>query len=173
MISTSIWSWWSEITTNKHDLTLALLIFPIITFFILWYKSTRNPTSLLPPGPRGLPVVGYLPFLGPNLHHKFTKLAQIHGPIFKLKLGSKTHIVVSSSDLAEVVAREHDIFANRDPPASALEMSQGGQSIVWANNNSLWRNMRKVFVYEVLSTKNLEASHTFLQAELRKTVTRV
>ncbi|KAJ9549984.1 hypothetical protein OSB04_022527 [Centaurea solstitialis] len=175
MISTSIWSRWSEITTNKHDLTLALLICPIITFFIWWIKSVRNSTSSsLPPGPRGLPLVGYLPFLGPNLHHEFTKLAQIYGPIFKLKLGSKTHMVVSSPELAEAVAREHDdIFANRDPPAAAVEMSQGGQSIVWADNNSLWRNMRKVIVYEVLSTKNLEASRTFRLAEVRKTVNRV
>ncbi|KAI3727515.1 hypothetical protein L6452_16131 [Arctium lappa] len=148
-------SWWSEVTNNKEELTLALLTLSIITVVVSRYKS-RNSTVPLPPGPRGLPVVGYLPFLGLNLHHEFTKMAQHYGPIFKLKLGSKTHIVVSSSDLAQVVVREQDdVFANRDPPATGLAITYGGQSIVWSNNNSQWRNMRKVFVYEVLSSKNL------------------
>ncbi|GJU97221.1 cytochrome P450 [Tanacetum coccineum] len=129
----------------------------------------------LPPGPRGLPLLGYLPFLDPNLHHGYTKLAQRYGPIFKLKLGSKTHIVVGSSDLAKVVLREQDeIFANRDPPIAGTVITYGGQDIVWSdNNNSLWRNMRKVFAFEVLSNKNLEASSTFRRGGVRKTIKHV
>ncbi|XP_024994494.1 7-ethoxycoumarin O-deethylase-like [Cynara cardunculus var. scolymus] len=173
MISNSMWSWWSELTGNKEELTLALLAISIITVVVSWYRSRKH-TFPLPPGPRGLPVVGYLPFLDVNLHHEFTKMAQRYGPIFKLKLGSKTHIVVSSSDLAKVVVREQDdIFANRDPPVTGIAITYGGQSIVWSNNNSQWRNMRKVFAYEVLSNKNLEASQIFRRGEVRKTVKRM
>ncbi|KAI3727516.1 hypothetical protein L6452_16132 [Arctium lappa] len=174
MISNTISSCWSELTTNKYHLTLVILIFSLITLAVSWYKSAAKPTFPSPPGPRGLPVVGYLPFLGVNLHHQFTKMAQHYGPIFKLNLGSKIHIVISSSELAEVVLREQDdVFANRDPPAAAIDLSHGGQTIVWSNNNSHWRNMRKVLVHEVLSSKNLEASHTFRRVEVGKTVKRV
>ncbi|KAJ9549983.1 hypothetical protein OSB04_022526 [Centaurea solstitialis] len=173
MTQNNIWSWWSEVTSKKDELTIALLTLSIITLVISLYKSAGKPRFRLPPGPRGLPVVGYLPFLGLNLHHEFTKLAQIYGPIFMLKLGSKSHIVVSSSDLAKVVVREQDdIFANRDAPVAGLAVTYG-QGIVWANNNAQWRNMRKVFVYEVLSSKNLEASGTFRRVEVRKTVKRL
>ncbi|KAJ9549950.1 hypothetical protein OSB04_022493 [Centaurea solstitialis] len=145
-----------------------------ICYFMLQIRRKYKYHLSIAAGTSRVTRSGLPPFLGPNLHHEFTKLAQIYGPIFKLKLGSKTHIVISSPGLAEVVARElDDVFANRDPPAAALEISHGGKSIVWANNNALWRNMRKVFVYEVLSGKNLEASHVFRRAEVRKTVRRV
>ncbi|PWA59716.1 cytochrome P450 [Artemisia annua] len=161
MISHIQWPWY-----------FVLLTCSIITFAILWCKFSSK--ARLPPGPRGLPLLGYLPFLDPNLHHGYTKLAQRYGPIFMLKLGSKTHIVVSSSDLAKVVLREQDeIFANRDPPIAGTVISYGGQSIVWSDSNSLWRNMRKVISYEVLSNKNLQASSTFRQGGVTKAIKHV
>nr|XP_043624361.1 geraniol 8-hydroxylase-like [Erigeron canadensis] len=174
MISSSQVSQWSlgwpELTTQKDDLTLALLTILAITLTISWFRSFCA-TSLLPPGPRGLPIVGYLPFLRPNLHHEFNKLAQRYGPVFKLKLGGKTLIVVSSSDLAKVVLREQDdIFANRDPPLAGAIISYGCQDILFSNNNSYWRNLRKVLVSEVLSNKNVEGSRIFRVREARKTV---
>nr|GFB60498.1 geraniol 8-hydroxylase-like [Tanacetum cinerariifolium] len=162
MISHIQWSW---------DYVL-LFTCSIITFAILWCKFSSK--ARFPPGPCGLPLLGYLPFLDPNLHHGYTKLAQRYGPIFKLKLGSKTHIVVGSSDLAKVVLREQDeIFANRDPPIAGTVLTYGGQDIVWSDNNSLWRNMRKVFAYEVLSNKNLDASSNFRRGGVRKTIKHV
>ncbi|KAI3713339.1 hypothetical protein L1987_71916 [Smallanthus sonchifolius] len=170
MVSVSQWSWWSEVTINRHDLTLPLLTLLAITLALLWHQSTKT-TLPLPPGPRGLPVVGYLPFLGPNLLHEFNKMAQRYGPIFKVKLGSKTLIVISSSDLAKVVVREQDeIFANRDPPVAAKIVSYGRKNIGWSDNNSHLRNMRKLFVHGIMSNKNLEASSSFRRTEVRKTI---
>ncbi|CAI9274304.1 unnamed protein product [Lactuca saligna] len=174
MISDSRWSWWSElITSKKDDLTFQLLIFSVISLPILWY-SFRKATFRLPPGPRGLPVLGYLPFLSPDLHHEFTKLGQRYGRIFKLQLGRKTYVIVSSSDLAkEVVRVQDDVFSNRDPPVAGIVVTYGGKDIVWSDNNSYWRNLRKVFVSEVLSNKNLEASRSFRRAGVRKIIKHV
>ncbi|XP_071735882.1 cytochrome P450 71AU50-like [Rutidosis leptorrhynchoides] len=158
------------ILSNKDDLTLASLTFLAIIFAISWYKSTKD-RSRFPPGPIGLPVLGYIPFLGPNLHHEFTKLAQRYGSIFKLNLGSKTVIVVSSSDLAKVVLREQDdIFANRDPPVAGLVITYGGQNILWSDNNLYWRNLRKLLVHEVLNNKNLQDFSSLRRSEVRKTL---
>ncbi|XP_023729968.1 geraniol 8-hydroxylase [Lactuca sativa] len=174
MISDGRWSWWSElIISKKEDLTFQLLVFSVISLLILWY-SFRKATLRLPPGPRGLPVLGYLPFLSPDLHHEFTKLGQRYGPIFKLQLGSKTYIIVSSSDLAkEVVRVQDDAFANRDPPVAGLVITYGGKDILWSDNNSYWRKLRKVFVSEVLSHKNLEASRSFRRTGVRKNIKQV
>nr|GEZ16592.1 geraniol 8-hydroxylase-like [Tanacetum cinerariifolium] len=77
-------------------------------------------------------------------------------------------------DLAKVVLREQDeIFANRDPPIAGTVITYGRQDIVWSDNNSFWRNMRKVLVYEVLSSKNLEASSTFRRGRVRKIIKHV
>ncbi|KAI7754198.1 hypothetical protein M8C21_019723, partial [Ambrosia artemisiifolia] len=124
--------------------------------------------------PYGLPFVGYLPFLGYNLHERFTEMAKKYGPIFSLRLGSKLHVVVNSLDLVKVVARDMDqTFANRCPPQTALAITYGGSDIAWSNNNSYWRNMRKLLVSQVLSNANLKDTQTFRTHEVRKTVSEV
>ncbi|KAL4570884.1 hypothetical protein LXL04_026548 [Taraxacum kok-saghyz] len=160
------------------DLIPALITILLVTFAIVWYKLAINASSNgeppLPPGPRGFPIVGYLPFLSHDRHKQFTEMARTYGPIFKIRVGSKLHVVVNNLELArEVVRDQDDIFANRKAPIAAATSTYGGQDIVWSNNNSYWRNLRKIFVHEVLSNKNLEATSSFRRDEVRKTVKKV
>ena len=137
------------------------------------FVNTRTSRILFPPGPYGLPVVGYLSFLSSNLHERFTEMAHIYGPIFSLRLGSKLHVVVNSVDLAKVVVRDLDqTFANRRPTLTALAISYGGQNIVWSNK-MYWRNLRKLLGSQFLSSRNLNECQRFRKYEVRKMVTEV
>ncbi|KAF7138065.1 hypothetical protein RHSIM_Rhsim07G0102400 [Rhododendron simsii] len=64
--------------------------------------------SSIATGPLGLPIVGYLPFLGTNPHQSFTELAQQYHPIYKLRLGKKLCVVLNSPSLAKEVVRDQD-----------------------------------------------------------------
>ncbi|CAI9290235.1 unnamed protein product [Lactuca saligna] len=167
-------SWWSELLgSNKDHLMLALASISVMIFAILWrrWNSWSSCAPLLPPGPRSLPIVGYLPFLGRDLHKQFRNMSHIYGPIFKFHLGSKLHVVINTPDLVKAVVREQDdIFANRNPTVAALATSYGGVDVVWSDNSSYWRNLRKIFAHEVLSNKNLEACRFFRRDEVRKTI---
>ncbi|KAK1427130.1 hypothetical protein QVD17_15813 [Tagetes erecta] len=176
-MASNINSTWSEqlLTGNKHDVVVTTgVIVIVITLFISWLKKTNSTprgTAPLPPGPNGLPLVGYFPFLGPNLHFEFGKLAQRYGPIFKIYLGSKIHVVINSAELVKVATSEQDeSFANRDPHTAGLAASYNANDVAWAPNNTARRNLRKVLVHEVLSNMNLEASHSYRRDEVRKTV---
>ncbi|XP_043700478.1 flavonoid 3'-monooxygenase-like [Telopea speciosissima] len=144
---------------------------------VCWWVSKRwnkggGPT--LPPGPRGLPLVGNLPFLEPDLHRCFAKLAQIYGPIMKLQLGPKLCVVLTSPSLAREVLKVHDaIFANRDPPLVAATMTYGGIDIVWSPNGPQWRMMRRVFAHEMMSNKSLEACYNLRRQEVVQMVKEV
>ncbi|KAF5774902.1 putative cytochrome P450 [Helianthus annuus] len=171
------WSWWWEVPNqqDKFARTVLTVLVPSSLIFV-WYKwrlsSSRK--AHLPPGPYGLPVIGYLPFLSSNLHEKFTEIAHKYGPIFSLQLGSKLHVVVNSMDLAKAVAREQDnTFANRNPPITGLIITYGGMDLVWSNNNTHWRNMRKLLASQVLSNANLNASQSLRTHEVRKAVNEV
>ncbi|KAI7736381.1 hypothetical protein M8C21_029157, partial [Ambrosia artemisiifolia] len=172
---------WLEQTIGKKDeLAFAGLVVLVTTLAISWFiktimiSSTNADAPPLPPGPKGLPLVGYFPFLGPNLHHKFTEMAKLYGPIFKLYLGSKLHVVVNSAELAKVVTGEQDeSFANRDPHTAGLAASYNANDVAWAPNNASRRSLRKVLVHEVLSNINLEASHSYRWNEVRKTIKHV
>ncbi|KAL0446079.1 UNVERIFIED_CONTAM: Flavonoid 3'-monooxygenase [Sesamum latifolium] len=141
---------------------------------MLCTKMELNPlkrTPPLPPGPRGLPVLGYLPFLGNNLLHKFGELADQYGPIYKLYLGNKLCVVINSPSLVKEVARDQDsIFADRDSNIAALAATYDGNDIAFSPHNSQWRAMRKMFVREVLSNNSLQASYDLRKDEVRKAI---
>ncbi|KAI7746539.1 hypothetical protein M8C21_004681 [Ambrosia artemisiifolia] len=163
----TFWSWWWEVQNEQDELARAILTISVMILLLVCYQwkqsYSRNCTTPLPPGPYGLPVVGYLPFIGSNLHERFTKLAKTYGPIFSLRLGSKLHVVVNSMDLVKVVAHDMDqTFANRSPPLTALIMSYGGLDIVFSNNNAHWRNMRKVDMNEIAFNTSLNVVTSML-----------
>ncbi|KAL7111417.1 hypothetical protein ACP275_05G086000 [Erythranthe tilingii] len=142
---------------------------------IFWYiKSLIGKAPPLPPGPKGLPVLGYLPFLGKNLINEFTYLGNKYGPIFKLYLGNKLCVVISSPSLVKEVLHDQDaVFAHPDTPIAALVMSYGGNDIGFSEPNSHWRGMRKIFVQEMMSSKCLEASYILRRDHVRKAIRQV
>ncbi|KAL7150144.1 hypothetical protein ABFS83_05G090000 [Erythranthe nasuta] len=159
------------------ELGLAVLTFTFLLASLFCYswivvlgnlKTVTKPP--LPPGPYGLPILGYLPFLKNNLHHQFTQLSRKYGPIYRLWLGSKLYVVVSSPSLIKQIVRDQDsIFANRDPPVAAL-VATGGYNIVWTANGPYWHDIRKLFVREMMSNTNLQASHVFRTEEVWKLI---
>ncbi|KAK2996134.1 hypothetical protein RJ639_029516 [Escallonia herrerae] len=155
--------------SQKHFVASITLVTLLL---VIWaFRKSRHGRTRLPPGPCGLPLLGYLPFLGTNLHRSFAELARVHGPIFKIWLGSKLCVVLSSPAVIKEVVREQDrTFANRDPTVAALIMSHNASDIVFAPDGSTWRMLRKVLVHEMLSNRNLDACYMFRRHEVRKIV---
>ncbi|XP_010455670.1 PREDICTED: flavonoid 3'-monooxygenase-like [Camelina sativa] len=165
----------SPISTPFTDNTLLMNVKPyailvlIATLLILWYRFKRSPHPPLPPGPRGLPIVGNLPFLDPNLHTYFTNLAQSHGPIYKLNLGSKLTVVVNTPALAREILKDQDInFSNHDVPLTARTLTYGGLDLVWLPYGAEWRILRKVCVLKLLSRKTLDSFYELRRKEIRE-----
>lgn len=127
----------------------------------------------LPPGPRGLPIVGYLPFLGfDNLHLVFTDLARAYGPIYKLWLGNKLTVVISSPSLVKEVVRDHDIaFSEREATIAAQIITFGKNDIGFDSYSSpSWKNKRKILASDMLSNANLNACYDLRREKVMKMV---
>ncbi|XP_043687330.1 flavonoid 3',5'-hydroxylase 2-like [Telopea speciosissima] len=153
--------------------TLLFISISFATHLFLSKKLIKGEKPL-PPGPRGLPLVGNLPFLKPNLHRYFSDLSQIYGPIFKLKLGTKLYVVVSSPSLAKMILKDHDtLFANHNPSIAASILSYGGNDMVWKHHGPDWRLMRKVFVREMMSNTSLNACYNLRRREVKEMVREV
>ncbi|KAF8390978.1 hypothetical protein HHK36_023278 [Tetracentron sinense] len=138
---------------------LTLFVATVSIFLFIWsFKKSRKGRVQLPPGPRGLPIIGYVPFLDSDLHRSFAELAKIYGPIMKLQIGSKLSVVLSSASLAKEVLRDQDItFANRDPPIAASTIANGGADIAWSPYGPTWRMLRKYY-HEMLHSSSLVCS---------------
>ena len=164
---------WRE-SRNSSDarLTVALgLIFLAICWCASAFVKKRRAAPPPPPGPRGLPLLGHLPFLDPELHSYFADLARTYGPILQLRLGMKVGVVVSSPAVAREVLKDHDItFANRDVPQAALEAAYGGSDIAWTPYGLEWRMLRRVCVREMLGGAALDSVYDLRHREIRQTV---
>lgn len=171
----SRWWFWSTATTNLTMSTAALtvVVFLVVACITTFYLPIRRKSkhAALPPGPRGFPVLGYLPFLGIDLHREFAKLSETYGPIFKLWLGKKLCIIISSPVIAKEIVREQDLlFANRDRTISSDTMTFGGYDIAFADYGEYWRKMRKIFVRELMSNRSLDACCSLRRLEIRKCI---
>ncbi|KAH9741122.1 cytochrome P450 family 706 subfamily A polypeptide 4 [Citrus sinensis] len=145
-----------DASSNETAIITCLVSVLAVVYFAWNVNKSRKANAKLPPGPRGLPAVGYLPFLGTtDLHKKFTELCGVYGPIFKLWLGNKLCVVVSSPSLVKQVVRDQDTtFADRDPPIAGLVATFGGNDIAWSNYGPEWSKLRKFFVGKMMKVKN-------------------
>ncbi|PON92921.1 Cytochrome P450, E-class, group I [Trema orientale] len=178
-----MWSrWWETFHEyqyhHKHELSgaiLTLLITIITAAAALWWlRQYRKSTPPLPPGPAGLPLVGYLPFLGQNLHRDFSRLASLYGPIYKLWLGKKLCVVISSPSLLKQVVRDQDtVFANRDPVVSMTVASYGGNDIAFAPYGPVWKKLRKIFVGKMLSNNVVDNLYGLRRKAVKESVSRI
>jgi len=152
--------------------TLLLLFWVLSTvIYYAWLYFFKPNTQRLPPGPSGLPFLGNLLSLDPDLHTYFAALAKIHGPIYKLRLGSKLAIVIASPAVAHEILKDHDtVFANRDVPVAGRVATYGGFDIAWSPYGAEWRMLRKVCTVKMLSNTTLDSVYDLRRNEVRKTV---
>jgi hypothetical protein len=74
----------SEIKLYKSNLNsprtviMVLIYIPILLVSVafLWLRGSKKKAKKLPPGPKGLPILGSLLKLGPNPHRDLHKLSQ-------------------------------------------------------------------------------------------------
>ncbi|GFY64860.1 cytochrome P450 2F3 [Trichonephila inaurata madagascariensis] len=78
--------------TNGILLTIGCIIFvKLLQTLVKWISVVRK----RPPGPVGLPIVGYLPFLGKEPHKTFWKMKDKYGDIISVYLGPKYTVVLN------------------------------------------------------------------------------
>lgn len=129
-----------------------------------WTKNKR----LLPPGPRGLPIIGNLLMIGDKPHRALQRLAQKYGSIMHLRFGSVPVIVASSPEAAELFLKTHDlVFASRPPVEAAKYVAYNQQSVSFSPYGSYWRNMRKMCTLELFSNLKINSFKSMRKEELQ------
>ncbi|XP_015160145.1 premnaspirodiene oxygenase-like, partial [Solanum tuberosum] len=123
----------------------------------------------LPPGPWKLPFIGSLHHLiGGGLPHRVLRnLSQRYGPIMYLQLGEVPTVVISSPTMAKQVLKTHDLaFANRPQLTSTNIIFYNNKDIAFSQYGDYWRQMRKICILELLSTKMVKSFGAIRQDEL-------
>ncbi|KAG8176041.1 hypothetical protein JTE90_021094 [Oedothorax gibbosus] len=128
-----------EILPELLYAALALIV-TWLTFW--WWKNNRQ----LPPGPWGLPLLGYVPFIK-TPHLDYCRLAAQYGDVFSFRtVGSQLFVILNSSKaIKEVLVNRADEFNNRLPKNNLLNWLSDGQGIA-QEVGEVWSEHRKFFL---------------------------
>ncbi|KAL0333432.1 UNVERIFIED_CONTAM: Iridoid oxidase [Sesamum angustifolium] len=115
----------------------------------------------LPPGPRPWPVVGNIFQLAGAAsapHQSFARLAKRHGPVMTLHLGSMTTVVISSSEAARVMFKNHDVVLAGRKIYESMKSEIGNEgSLITAQYGPRWRMLRRLCTAEFFAAAPLDA----------------
>ena len=133
-------------------------------------RALSNQNQRLPPGPVGIPILGYLPFLNVfNLGQSFSDLGKKFGDIFSLRVGTELAIVLNSYDAIKKAFSNAKLIDRPDTFMFRF-FSQGENGIASASGEK-WRVQRK-FTHTQLKKFGFgrPQMESFMQEEIRDLV---
>uniref|UniRef100_A0A453A7N9 Cytochrome P450 n=1 Tax=Aegilops tauschii subsp. strangulata TaxID=200361 RepID=A0A453A7N9_AEGTS len=147
------------------EVLISLCLVALATVLVTWLLKLKASSSgrskakqELPPGPWTLPIIGSLHHVLSLLPHRtITKLSRRHGPLMLLKLGEVSTVIVSSAEGAALVMKTNDLALAGRPCSVTLDIAgRGGKGLLFAPYGDHWRQMRKLCVVELLSSKQVK-----------------
>lgn len=117
--------------------------------------STASVSSLpLPPGPRGLPLLGSLPALRRDPHISLNRIAQQYGDVCLLRLGSVPVVVISHPETLRE-ALEKTALTGRWQTMSLVALTDG-ESLAIAPYGEHWQRLDDFARGHIFSPDNIE-----------------
>ncbi|KAJ4724516.1 putative Cytochrome P450 [Melia azedarach] len=156
-------------------LVVIILVFlPIFLFFLLQRKN-KIKTSRLPPGPKGLPIIGNLhQFDSLKPHHYFFKLSRKYGPLVSCYLGFVPILIVSSAEMAKQVLQIQDLqFCNRPNWLGMQVLSYNFLALAFSSYNDYWREMRKIFAIHLFNSNRVQQFHPIREDEVFRMIDKI
>ncbi|CAN1824328.1 6,7,8-trihydroxycoumarin synthase [Linum perenne] len=150
-------------------LLAVLLLLPVLFIYLLHRGSQKTSSGLpLPPGPKGLPLIGNLHQLdNSNIGRYLWQLSKDHGPLMLLRLGFKPTLVVSSAKMAMEVLKTRDLdFCSRPSLAGQHKLSYNGLDLAFTPYSAYWREMRKVSVVYLFNSNRVQSFRPIREEEV-------
>ncbi|KAL8162088.1 hypothetical protein V2J09_013577 [Rumex salicifolius] len=132
----------------------------------------------VPPGPPGWPVVGNLfqfSSSGKAFFEYARDLKAVYGPIFTLRMGTRTMVIISSPELAhEALLEKGLVFATRPAENPTRNIFSCNKFTVNAAlHGPTWRSLRRNMVQNMLSSSRLKEFKELREAAMDKLVDRL
>ncbi|THH10179.1 hypothetical protein EW146_g8452 [Bondarzewia mesenterica] len=147
-----------------HNKSLSVSLLIALTVFCT-VRYIRSPWRKLPPGPKGLPLIGNALQLGSKQWLSFTEWKKTYGDVVYLSaLGQPIVVLNSQKAAADLLDRRASIYSDRPRNIVAGDILTGGLFIVFTQHNDVWRRMRKA-AHEVLHKGLVRTYHHTQAAE--------
>ncbi|KAI5648466.1 hypothetical protein M9H77_34471 [Catharanthus roseus] len=168
----------SSLSPYYHIIFTALAFLVSCLVFLFSRKNKSKKKLNLPPGPPGWPVVGNLFQVarsGKPFFQYVRDLLPKYGPIFTLKMGTRTMIIIANADLAyEALVEKGQVFATRprENPTRTI-FSCNKFTVNAALYGPVWRSLRKNMVQNMLSATRLKEFRNARENAMDKLIDRL
>lgn len=123
-----------------------LLLWTII--LALLFRSFLKKPKNLPPGPWGLPIVGYFPFLGKYPYKTLARLGRKYGSVYTLPLGHKYAVVLNDwKGIQEALIQQAETFSGR--PSTVLIEDVVQRADVSTSHGAEWKERRRFTLHHL------------------------
>jgi len=85
---------------NNYFSSWSLIITALLLYLYYWYKRPKH----FPPGPRGIPGLGVIPFFGYYPEKVITKWSKKYGNIMSIRFGTSDVVVLNDFESIQQVA---------------------------------------------------------------------
>nr|QWK52228.1 cytochrome P450 71B34-3 [Isatis tinctoria] len=162
-------------TTQKkiqmNNVWLLSLLFLIIFGVLAAFQSSKRRKNRKPPSPPGFPIIGNLHQLGELPHQSLWNLSKKYGPVMLLNLGKVPTVILSSSETAKQALRDHDLHCcSRPTLAGPRDLSYNYLDIAFSPYDDYWKEVRKLAVQELFSTKQVHSIQPIKEEEVKKLI---
>nr|CAB3235541.1 cytochrome P450 2J6-like [Phallusia mammillata] len=126
---------------------LLYILCAVIAFGLYWWY--KKPDKF-PPGPKGLPLLGVLPYLSAFPEREFSAWSKKYGPILSVSMGWQDWIVLSDYDvIIETLVKHSDEFHERPYVRFFCMLTSNG--VVFTPGGQKWRSHRRFGVGAIRS----------------------
>ncbi|PPQ65061.1 hypothetical protein CVT26_015757 [Gymnopilus dilepis] len=148
-----------------------------VLVFSSWILKSYWDARKLPPGPRGLPILGNMFQVPAQMPwFKFTEWSQQYGPVFSFNVAGQVYIVLNTfkaaADLLEAAERRSNIYSDRPRMIVANEILGGGLALPFARYDNRFRKMRRA-AHEGLSARAVQKYEHVEAREAAATVVQI
>lgn len=164
--------------SSYYHLFFTVLAFLISGLIFLLTQKTKSKHLNLPPGPPGWPIVGNLFQVARSGKPFFVYVNELrpkYGPIFTLKMGTRTMIIVSDAKLVhEALIEKGAVYATRPAENPTRTIFSCNKFTVNASiYGSVWRSLRRNMVQNMLSSSRLKEFRSVREKAMDTLVERI
>src|SRR5918994_2397676 len=105
-------------------------------------REAALPVRMLPPGPRGVPILGVLPALRRNPTAVFLSAARRFGDVVYLKIGSRRGFLITNPADVRHVLEDNARNYHKSPLYAKLRMSLGNGLLT--SEDEFWLRQRRI-----------------------------
>ncbi|KAI0123381.1 cytochrome P450 [Xylariales sp. AK1849] len=131
-------------------------VLALLGLWLLLTRSRRNDNNKrykLPPGPKGLPIIGNAHQLGRTPHRQLQRWAAEYGELFSVQLGWQKWVFVNSPNgVRELFDKQSAITSGRMPMPVVSGVLSGDNRLLLLSYGEKWRKLRGI-VHKSLTPK--------------------